>query len=244
MPKTSTPFCTPLRTRAFHIFLLFLVFFSSDCDTPPPPVHAPYLVILGEDLSGTFTEFPAITQDVLADICKSVTHSGAGGAVYCIGIGSSTPKGYASCIIDAFPPRPRNATVSILNNWKHEVQEIKQRNQDAIDRFTNQAIQAISDKKQPYTDLNGFFKKVASIADDPGYQGYEKWLFVNSDGQQDTPESKTLNCDLLPAVNRFYSTVGWKEKTDCGPKAHLLDPGQFSQYFRKSLKKIPPPKPQ
>jgi len=220
------------KTSANTGLLLMLV--CSACKTdPPPPLPPPQLVIIGEDLSGTYVKHPETTTEDMIRLCNALGRSEAGGKVYLIGIGNSTPKGYAFCEIKPLDKIDKSAVAHEKRNLKIKNAEIKKHNKLVIDEFIEKAETILSQHSELNTNINGFLEKVAAIVDDPVHKGYETWLFINSDGKQDTKDSKKINCSLLPTtIKHFFVSKGW-EGADCGHKNKTIDTQHFVTNFIK-----------
>lgn len=192
-----------------------------------------HLVIIGEDLSGTFSDFPPTTEDNLKSLCEGLSKSKDGGKVYFIGIGNASPKGYAVCEIRPIHPIDSGATVSLIKKTKTQNLGIKKRNKENIEQFLADAAQIFSQRNQRNTDINGFLDKASSIIDDPAYGKFKKWLFINSDGKQDTKSSNKVDCSLLSGVDQFFVSRGWKSNINCQANGKLLDTQHFvNQLFQ------------
>ncbi|MCB9316447.1 MAG: hypothetical protein H6574_24900 [Lewinellaceae bacterium] len=214
--------------------LPLLVFLGFGCTPDKQEARTPpNLVIIGEDLSGTFAAFPETTEEDLRALCIAISKTKSGGKVYFIGIGSSTPKGYAYCTIH--PPKsiPPGATPSTVKRIKHQNVVIARQNAAASDQFLVSAAGIFQQRKQDFTDINGFFDKARSIILSPSHKRFSKWLYINSDGKQDTPRSKQMNCELLPPVDKFFVNRGWKESPDCNANGQLPDTPHFIEYFQE-----------
>lgn len=195
----------------------------------------PNLVIIGEDLSGTFDKFPPTTENDLRNLCNAVAKSKSGGKVYFIGIGSSTPKGYAYCVIKPLKEIDRHDPPSRQRYMKIYNQNVAKKNDDEIEKFLANAVTIFEQRNQKYTDINGFFEKAASILSTPSHKRFLKWLYINSDGKQATLSSNKVDCDLRPAVDEYYVNRGWKNTTDCGSAEKLPDTHHFIEYFRQVM---------
>jgi hypothetical protein len=222
--------------KASIIILLPLLFLFQACNPTPPEVEPVqnHLIVIGEDLSQTFRNFTPITIEDLEAICNTFQKNKVGGKILLFGIGSSTPKGYVSCIIKPQIALDKTKTVSQQYREKAKNQAIVEKNRESIDAFLADAKVLLGQRNQPFTDINGFFEKAAVVIESPGYENHHKWLFVNTDGKQDTKRSNQVNCKLLPQVDQF-SVSGWKAKPDCKPEAKFLAPGEFVQYLQSQL---------
>lgn len=217
-------------------FILILLFSNIQCDRTPSVDESekkpPVLLIIGEDLSQTFNGFTQITSNHLQAICKYISLSESGGKVFLVGIGTTTPTGYAACTISPMIKEKPNLTASEKIRLKEANKKRKDQNEINITTFLNKSQDILNGRNQQYTDINSFFEKVGLLANEPGNQNLNKWLYINSDGKQSTKASNVVNCNLKPSViDRFYVS-GWKTKNDCAPDAKFLSPDQFVQYFK------------
>lgn len=233
----------PLRISCIAVIYIFglaiiLSILNSGCDSvdnKDKPNPEPNLVIVGEDLSGTFKDFPKTTEEDLRALCNAVGKSKWGGRVYLIGIGNSTPKGYVFCLIKRLKEIPPDATPSEIFDVRSYNKKIQKVNTQKIDEFLEDASVILQQQNQKDTDINGFLEKVASIVNVPDFNRYKKWLYVNSDGRQDNKGIDTINCDLLPTIDKYFVNKGWKNKTNCGAAGNLPDTEHFVEYFKQNV---------
>jgi hypothetical protein len=225
-------------SRPLSFLLLLVALAACAGGTNDDRGAAPNLVILGEDLSQTITGFTPTTEQDLRDVCEAVARTRAGGKVYFIGIGNATPKGFAECEIRALPVVDRRDAVGVQQKQLKKRQQLQARNTAEIDRFIAAAQAMLSAPRQRNTDINGFFDKASALANAAGTDGYDKWLFVNSDGRQDTKQSKTVDCDLKIGFDHYYVSHGWKKQPDCAPDGRFLTPRQFIQFFQSETQPV------
>jgi hypothetical protein len=205
----------------------------STSDKDMGPKMKPILLIIGEDLSGSYEGFVKFNEENLKDLCKKITQSGRGGAVAVFGIGDPTPHSYEyyKILRDSVIPGATLIQKKIIADLNKKKKEKNQVNQAS---FLQKANIILNNKGQKQTDINGFFEKARIFSKEEQFNNYEKWLFVNSDGNQDVIKSskkyKTVNCDLRPSTDKYY-TSGWKKSTDCSPDGNFLDPGGFISFF-------------
>jgi hypothetical protein len=225
------------HSHALPLLLIPLFFLinpscSSDKEKHEPE---PNLVIIGEDLSGTFDQFPATTETDLRDLCKALETTKDGGKVYFIGIGISDPKGYAHCTIRPKKEINRSDPASAQKQARVYNLKVEKANSEQVATFIASASVIFQQRNQKYTDINGFFEKVSSILATPAHKKYKKWLYVNSDGKQSTPATNKVDCALRPAVNEYYVNRGWKGAADCGAAEKLPDTQHFTEHFRSQM---------
>jgi len=193
--------------------------------------HTLILLIVGEDLSGTFTGFAQITDGHLKKICDQVSINKGGGKVVFIGIGSTTPIGYATCTILPLIENSDDATVSEKIKNKKSNEKKSQKNKVETDRFIQETQKILAERRQPHTDINGFFEKVRLLLNESGNDKFEKWLYINSDGKQSTKNTNKIDCSLIPSDISNFCINGWKAKDECGASCKFLSPGEFIAYF-------------
>lgn len=230
---------TKYSVLLFCLFGLLLTGFITSCDgcvQPPPPPPPPNLVIIGEDLSGTYDKFPATTTEDLTNLCNLIAKMAAGGELCFMGIGNQTPKGYANCKIKPLKYVDPSSTVSEQSRVRKWNERIKDQNKKSISDFIEKSSEILEQKNQAHTDINGFFKKVNSILDSPSNSNCIKWLYVNSDGKQDVAGSNKVDCALMPKETRIFLNRGWEKKPDCDPEAKILDTPAFIQILEDEIK--------
>jgi hypothetical protein len=195
----------------------------------------PMLIIIGEDLSQTFEGFMPITQQDLNAICTTLSNSGRGGKVILSGIGNPTPRGYLTCLIRPIEPLAENYTLVDKRNHERRRERIGQTNRETISRFLTES-EDILQRGQGYTDINGFFRRCATLVDSPGLDSYSKWIYVNSDGKQSTRSNNVLDCNLRPTnIDGFFAS-GWSVSPDCNPDGRFLSPQEFAEYLEQQLR--------
>lgn len=192
------------------------------------------LIVIGEDLSQTFKNFTPIVVEDLKKICTTLQTTKSGGKIILVGIGSSTPKGHVSCILKPLQPVDKHDPANVQLKTKQLNAVNKAKNDAAIIEFLEEADAILKQRNQPFTDINGFLEKASYIMNAPGFENYVKWLYVNTDGKQDTKNSKVVDCSQLPAVDNFCVS-GWKNKPDCKPTSQFLAPSDFIDYLKSQL---------
>jgi hypothetical protein len=214
----------------------------------------PIALSIGEDISGSFRQNYSLTREHIGELCNIIAQSERGGVVKFYTIGNPTPAGFITCEVRALPPA-LGEFKSNANLWKqakekqeHEKKKkevdairarIKAENQQRIDAFLKACAGMLNQRGSRHTDLNGFFEKAAIFLKGESVNGYEKWLYCNTDGVHDLGSSKpkAVRCDLLPAGVRTYFS-GCKEDFSClndSNRKHLSDPGEFISVFRKKI---------
>ena len=212
---------------------------TQDCVTQDNPL----IVIIGEDLSSSFTKtnggVPIQVPDI-AKICRHVAKTGRGGQITLGAVGDRTPKGYITCDLKPLPQTPAGAVISTDVKCKRLAQKVKAENEAAIQDFLSQCDSLLKNRNHKITDISGFFRKAKILASEPGASKCEIWLFVNSDGDQDIDPRKkeSIDCSLRPKQKnvKFYVS-GWLEENDnCNAHDVFLDPQQFVKFFQTQVK--------
>jgi len=224
----------PFPRLIFTCVLLSIFFLGCQKDNDIATVSQQQLIVIGEDLSQTFKNFTPITTEDLRDVCNALQKNKTGGKIIVVGIGSSTPKGHVSCILKPIMPIDKRKPVSDQLKTKQKNSASRAKNEEAINDFLEKADAIIQQRNQPFTDINGFLEKASYLMDAPGFENHVKWLYVNSDGKQDTQKSKKVDCSQLPTVDQFCVS-GWKNKPDCGPTSRFLAPSDFIDYLKSQL---------
>jgi hypothetical protein len=147
--KTNLPL-NPVKAIRVWLFLALLFMLNLACggsqSSPTKSSGGPILVVIGEDLSGTFTKFTPITKEDLSAICDAISRSGLGGTVALFGIGTATPQGYITCKLNPLEKKKDNPTVHETVQWNDRKKIILQNNTAAIEIFLSR-----SDFKQKKT---------------------------------------------------------------------------------------------
>jgi hypothetical protein len=200
---------------------------------------SPVVLVVGEDLSQTFSQNDYLQKKHVEMLCKSMLKYSGGGKIILIGIGNTTPQGHLSCI---FSPQQvvnkKNPTPSEKRKNQKINAEIIKDNQEKVTYFLEEVDKILSERNQNYTDINGFFTKASLVLNDPDNDDYSKFLYINSDGKQSTPNSNKVDCNKKPeGLDSFYVS-GWTAKTDCEPDSRFLSPNEFVTFFKNKIKSI------
>jgi len=200
------------------------------CEYPTNPIMA----IIGEDLSGSFPPALSLQPETIRAICQVILKSGRGGQIIVGTVGDPTPKGYVSCEIKPLPYAPKDATLADVAFCKNEADKVTSENSKVIKQFVEQCTTLLSAKGHKITDINGFFRKTKIISQQPGSSKYDIWVFINSDGKQDTPDREKLDCSLRPANVKFYVS-NWIVEDDCKADGKFLNPEEFVKFFQSQI---------
>jgi hypothetical protein len=241
LPKTRYPpflMHTNINLSSYRSVSAFLLFFltvfisacGADSALPTPP--APLLIIMGEDISQTFGQFAPITPPDLQKLCETVAKHPTGGTICFAVIGNPTPTGYQTCEITGLKTPQKGATVSAIAEVKRQNQAIRQENQERAEQFVT-ACTNMTNRKHQETDINGFFRKAATWANEVNYEGYAKYLFINSDGKQSLKNgSNQVDCTLRPSSAKYFVS-GWTTPDNCGCSKPMQSPQGFVSYIRQ-----------
>lgn len=222
----------------FIFYTALLCLGNWKCNNEPSAVATPepVLLIVGEDLSGTFKDSYSTTVDHLRELCQILSEKGRGGTIYLINIGNPSRKNQLFCTLKAVAPVPKNLTASRAIDAKKKYERAISENQQEIDKFLTAcaSVLASDNRNQPNTDINGFFMTARTLSEQSLYESHHQIIFVNSDGQQDTPNSKVIQCELKPNQPDFY-VCGWENKSNCDPKEKLASPQEFVKLMQATL---------
>lgn len=195
-------------------------------------------VSLGFDQTQSFIDYRRQDTNFVAAICRSVTLTG--GLVVAYSIGEPTDLSGIRCYLMQVPRMNHDLVLSKQAELKQKINAVTAENDKQIHDFLKkvqlQIFAPISDssKKINNTDLNGFFKKVAVLLDEPEIQNMTQYVFCYSDGIQ------SLNGKDSPASFRFkpkskfiLCLAGWKTKHPCDSIEikKFEDPQGFIQYL-------------
>lgn len=199
----------------------------------------PVILVVGEDLSQTFSENAYLQKNHVEMLCKSMLKYSGGGKIILIGIGNTTPKGHLSCV---FSPQQvvnkKNPTPSEKRRNQKINAGIIKNNQEKVTYFLEEVDKILSERNQNYTDINGFFTKASLVLNDPDNDDYTKFLYINSDGKQSTANSNKVDCNKKPEGLDGFFLSGWATKTDCEPDNRFLSPDEFVHFFKNKIKSI------
>ncbi len=153
----------------------------------------PVLIILGTDISGTFSNYEKLPPQYLNEICQGIAESGCGGLVAAYPIGNPTDSAFVRCKI--LPKQSVDGTAPYGKQAKQaqEGKKVKPVNQKVIQTFIEKYNKSIYLRKyQKETDIQSFLLKAVALANEPSFEGYEKHIFIYSDGLQDVKGNKKL----------------------------------------------------
>ncbi|MFN0214918.1 MAG: hypothetical protein ACKVT2_11735 [Saprospiraceae bacterium] len=223
-----------LRFGAFVV--CFSIFFGcNDCKVPPQS-HSPILLIIGEDLSGTFEGYYPLTELHLERSCEAIQNHVLGGTIVLCGIGLPDNMGWEMCALEPIKIASDDIAVGKKIKIKTENKSIISKNASEIRAFIEKAKIILNKKNQDSTHINGFFEKMSTLASQQKYDGYKKILFVNSDGKQDSGQNKIVDCRLKPECDFFI--CGWKKKPDCSPIDSYPSPEEFVSDLQRLFLKL------
>lgn len=221
------------------LFLFFATVFLIRCGDGGPDGEInqpPILLVYGEDLSGSVGTIVRTNLNDLAAICKAVSETGSGGIVVFMRIADSTENGYEVCLIDSLVKPNDGYTLADELEIKQKNDVIKGKNEQEITTFLSKCDELIRKRDWQNTDINNFFRHSSIFFNEPGKENYIKWLFVNSDGKQDTGTSKELDCTLIRGADVLSVSKSWKSNQNCAAQfSQFADPNSFTQYFKSQI---------
>ncbi|MBX2928342.1 MAG: hypothetical protein KF852_10945 [Saprospiraceae bacterium] len=207
-----------------------------DCVLPDNPLK----IIIGEDLSMSFSKFSPIRPEDIEAICRTVAKSGRGGEVIVGAVGNQDAKGYITCELKPLPQAPKGGTISTVAYCRNLAKKIDEENEQAIQTFTAQCKELLKNKTHKITDISGFLNKAKVLSEQPGAGKYETWLYINSDGEQDIDPRKkeVVDCSKKPDAKKvkFYVSSWPDSISKCDAHGSFLDPQQFVKFFQSQIK--------
>ena len=193
---------------------------------------------LAFDQTQSFIKHRRLDTNFVAAVCRPVTITG--GLIVVHGIGESTDQSGLRCYLKSVPIMNADLVLSKQAELKQEINAITAENEKQIHQFLKKVQEQIfapmndQQKKVVNTDLNGFFKKVSVLLDEPEIQNMTKYVFVYSDGIQsfngkDSPASFRFK----PKSKFILCLAGWKTKHPCDSIEikEFEDPIGFIQYL-------------
>jgi hypothetical protein len=189
------------------LFSLIVSFLACAKDAPISISKPPILLCVGSDVSGTFANHPKLSPQHLSRLCEAVAESGSGGLVAVYPIGNPTDSPFVRCRILPMKALNPNAILSVQAQQAKECKLVKAANRREIQAFTLRYTHSIYKlANQQETDLQGFLRKAADLANEPIFDAYTKRIFIYSDAHDDVKGRKKL---LIPAENdlkniKFY----------------------------------------
>lgn len=228
--------------RIIHLFLFICIAsICCKCDIPEcdgiPYCNCaadPIFLIIGEDLSGSHKDFTRITKEDLTRICDALAATNRGAEIAFVTFGNPNAKGFTTCKLKAIPVVDEGAPFTPKAKCQDLISTRSRDNDNTIKKFIDRCESLLGDHKQQHSDINGFLAKAKKLIDAPGVENYStKMIYINSDGLQDTPGLKSINCDLFPVADVYVS--GWKNEERCGIVDEFLSPQQFIDFIETSF---------
>ncbi len=157
------------------------------------------LLMIGSDVSNTFSEFAKLPPQYLYDLCQNISQSGNGGVVAVCAIGRPDAAAYLRCPILPIKAIDRNALLRTQAEQAEDAKRIAEVNQKQIRGFIRRYNQLIySRNNEADTDIQGFLQKTVDLANEPQFDGFAKHVFLYTDGIHDVKGHKKF---LFPADN-------------------------------------------
>ncbi|MDF1864406.1 MAG: hypothetical protein P1U70_06210 [Saprospiraceae bacterium] len=225
----------------WQINLCTFFFSCSGNETSPNIELAPssQLVIIGQDLSKTFRSFDRIQSNQWKDFLGAFSTNGVGGSVYYISIGNPGKHSFNYCRIEEVSILAEKSFSRMISKREDNEKSIEKNKTEIfnfIEMYSSTKLNSVFDN---YTDLEHFFQKVREIANEPRYQGFEKSVFLFSDGYHSIPKKEgmtSLSNNDFEGLN-FY-TCGLQNKALFGDINFLEveSPNAFFDNFIFKLK--------
>lgn len=202
---------------------------SKPISAPIPPI----CLALGCDVSATFQSYKPMDTAQLRAICKVLVEKQRDVIIGFQTIGNQNKQPMVRCRLEALPIVDQRASLSQKAAQNTIRTQVKLLNQRKVNQFIQNCAVLLRHKNQSYTDLNGYIQKAVTLLTEPQYQGGTKLMFIQSDGIQDTPESRDLVCEI-PSSIKFY-TCNWPNPTPCKKVHGSFDSTLGFVEFLKSL---------
>ncbi len=215
--------------------LAVLVVWGCQPPTPTGPAElTPIILVIGHDISKTFKGFDKLDTANVRQLLYSVATHGTGAVLAFQTIGNPTDRSLLRIELQAVPQIDPSLTLSEKAALNEQILAIQKLNAQAIDHFVLDCAKQIYQPHQQDTDLNRFISKAVTMLSEPQFDGYEKLLFLHTDGIHDVRGDKKLECSI-PAGCSLY-TCGWENEAACGASAAFDSPVGFVQFLQKKFK--------
>lgn len=163
--------------------------------------YEPTLVLIGIDISGTFKGYEKLPPQYLANICTTIAEVGEGGLVALYPIGNPNDSSFLRCKILPQEAVDEKAILSIQAQQVKDIKRIKTINQKEVASFIDRYQQSIYLRgNQQETDIQRFLQNAIDLCNESTFDGYEKYVFIYSDGLQDVGGNTNL---VLPTKDEI-----------------------------------------
>ncbi len=242
-PKIGVCFFAPIIAFISFVILISTSGCGNSHAAPGIMMTSPQesLIVLGFDQSQSIAGYRKQDTTFVAEVCRSVSFTG--GLVVAYGIGEPNDESGLRCYLKKLPEMDKTLVLSKQAELKQEINALSASNKRQISDFLKNVQTHILgpsidlNRKVKNTDINGFFKKVDVLLNEPGSLRMNQYVFVYSDGIQ------SLNGKDSPCHHEFNSmsrpTIcldGWKTKPPCDSCEikYFEDPEGFLQYIRSN----------
>nr|WP_295935095.1 hypothetical protein [uncultured Dyadobacter sp.] len=201
-----------LHSCKWVAFFCVISLVSATCNpdaSPTQEARQQILLVIGDDLSGTFQGHTHLSITLLDSILRMLEEEGSGAKIAYNAIGNPSRQSFLRCNLESRVGIDREAVLSVQAKQAIESDRIKKRNEQAIRSFLTSYKSLSSSRAHSQTDLNGFFVQASSFFAEPQFGTYRKMLLVNSDGLHDTAGQHRLDCSLPPDVEVYL--CGWSQ---------------------------------
>ncbi len=199
------------------------------------------LMVLGFDKSKSVSEYRLQDTNFVGSVCRNNEN---GGLVVVYGIGNPTDLSGLRCYLKPIPKVDRSLTLSKQAEQTHIVNSVKVENEKAIQLLLVQVQRQIFDAidrpegRTVNTDLNGFFKKVSVLINEPQCKVMKQFIFCYSDGIQSVFNEDGPARFIVNSGSDFtLCLVGWKTRPPCESISieYFEDPQGFLRYIKSNL---------
>ncbi|MFZ4634299.1 MAG: hypothetical protein ACOYNO_08855 [Saprospiraceae bacterium] len=233
-----------IQTSIFALFILLVLTATKCCDpsscedidycncaVEEPPIQ----IIIGEDVSGSFTKFKHIEPSQIERLCDILGQKNRGAQITFIAVGNHNPSGFVSCSIDIVPEKEDDASFTQKNKCQRLIKERQAKNQKSIAAFIKNCEALLKQDVQKYTDINSFLKKASRFVNSSG-KSYENIVYINCDGKHESVDRTPLDCANFPDGASVYAS-GWVDPNICNLTSESIFPApeEFLQFMEKEL---------
>lgn len=199
--------------------------------------HTSRMTVLGFDISKSVASFREQDTAFVGSVCR--LNENVNQIIVAYSIGNPNDLSGLRCYLKAVPKISANETLSKQAEEKHIAKLVRQENEKAISAFLKQIHEQYfgttsAESKTANTDLDGFFKKVSILLNEPQSKGMQQFVYCYSDGIH------SLNNNDKPSTfvpergcNVTLCLVGWKTRPPCKtvPVLYFEDPKGFLRYI-------------
>jgi len=193
---------------------------------------------LGFDWTPSFKDHRQLDTSFVSTVCHLVSMTG--GLVVVYSIDEPTDLSGIRCYLESVPRMDPDLVLSRQAELKQKINFITASNEKKIQNFIKKVQKQIflprsnSNKYIKNSDINGFFKKIAVLLDEPQIQKMTNYVFCYSDGIQSlNGNDSPANFYAKPKSKFTLCLSGWKTKLPCDSVEieRFEDPEGFLQYL-------------